>query len=210
MQLLCQFCNASFFIFLLTSRRPRTGKVNVRATLCLFFLKILITGSHACQGITFQYVLNIISERENTKETCVTDNPTHADRSAPHRLNTRSVFPLNLNVGWWKKKSAEWQKKKKIDVMVLITRWNLMLCECSWPPCTVRLCSHLIFYVLYLFEGREKWRTYFKLRYGYLLWFSTLSHFSFVSFFIIIFKKEKKSLLVDFLFKCYSYKNVYF
>lgn len=39
--------------------------------------------------------------------------------------------------------------------MVLITRWNMMLCEYSWPLCTVRFCSHLIFYVLYMFEGRE-------------------------------------------------------
>lgn len=30
-----------------------------------------------------------------------------------------------------------------------------MLCEYSWPLCTVRFCSHLIFYVLYMFEGRE-------------------------------------------------------
>lgn len=30
-----------------------------------------------------------------------------------------------------------------------------MLCEYSWPLCTVCFCSHLIFYVLYMSEGRE-------------------------------------------------------
>lgn len=46
---------------------------------------------------------------------------------------------------------------KKIEVMVLITRWNLMLCECSWPPCTVRLCPHLIFcmYCICLKAGKN-------------------------------------------------------
>lgn len=65
--------------------------------------------------------------------------------------------------------------------------------------CTLVSPSHFL-YVLYLFEGREKRGTYFKLRYGYLLWFSTLSHFSFVSFFIV-FKKEIKKiyLLIFFL-----------
>lgn len=83
-------------------------------------------------------------------------------------------------------------------VMVLITRWNMMLCEYSWPLCTVCFCSHLIFYVLYLFEDREKLWKYFKLRYGYLLWFSTLSHFSFV-FVVFLFSKGKPYLLIFFL-----------
>lgn len=71
-----------------------------------------------------------LKKRENTNETCVTDNPTHADRSAPHRLNTHSVFPLKVECWKVNKKKVQHGKKKK-KVMVLITRWNLMLCECS-------------------------------------------------------------------------------
>lgn len=75
-----------------------------------------------------------------------------------------------------------------------------MLCEYSWPLCTVRFCSHLIFYVLYMFEGRENDESILNSDTG-ILWFSTLSHFSLWFFFI--FK------ILIFLFKCYSYKKMY-
>lgn len=104
MQLLCQFCNASFFSIFLAYEPTSADRQGECTSNSLPFFKLSSLGvikkkNHACQGITFQYVLNITSERENTKETCVPDNPAHADRSAPHRLNTHGVFPLNLNVG---------------------------------------------------------------------------------------------------------------
>lgn len=56
--------------------------------------------------------LTFCLRKKNTNETCVTDNPTHADRSAPHRLNTHSVFPLKVEC-WKAKKNVQYGKKKK-------------------------------------------------------------------------------------------------
>lgn len=142
------------------------------------------------QGITLQYVLNIISEKGRTLMKL------RNRQSHPHRqvcaTSPRHSWCFSIKTEWWKK----WKVQYGWRVMVLITRWNMMLCEYSWPLCTVRFCSHLIFLRTVYVWRQRKWWKYFKLRYGYLLWFSTLSHFSFCVFFNF----QKKTLPVDFSF----------
>lgn len=95
--------------------------------------------------------------------------------------------------------------------MVLITRWNMMLCEYSWPLCTVHFCSPLIFLrTVFVWKQGKRWK-YFKLRYGYLFWFSTLSHFSFCVCLFFYFQKENLTCWFFFLnviaTKMYIFKN---
>lgn len=74
-----------------------------------------------------------------------------------------------------------------------------MLCEYSWPLCTVRFCSHLIFYVLYMFEGRENYESILNSDTG----ISSDSAHSLTLVFVFVFFNfifKKKTLFVDFSF----------
>lgn len=74
--------------------------------------------------------------------------------------------------------------------------------------CTLLFPSHFLRTVYVWRQG--KWWKYFKLRYGYLLWFSTLFHFSFLCLFFY-FQKENFTCWFFFLnviaTKMYIFKN---